>query len=105
VGNVGVAGSNRFRPLGDTQVRNVELPAGYLHVTVPVTGHLPDNPAFKVFIDAYRATTEKPDESKMPGTYSDKIYYAADNWAGIKKHWVLEAQRFVRARRAVVAAQ
>lgn len=85
---------------GKVLVRNVVLPAGYLHVSVPVSHHLPDNPDYKRYVDAYRATTEKPDESQMPGTYSDNIYYAADNWASIKKHWVLEAQRLARARRA-----
>lgn len=85
---------------GKVLVRNVVLPAGYLHVSVPVSHHLPESSEYKSYIDAYRATTEKPDESKMPGTYSDNIYYAADNWASIKKHWVLEAQRLVKARRA-----
>jgi hypothetical protein len=103
--NFGGPGADRFRPLGKTLVRNVELPAGYLHVSVPVSHHLPSNAEFKGFIDAYRATTDKPDESKMPGTYSDNIYYAADNWAGVKKHWVLELQRLIRARRDTVAGQ
>lgn len=85
---------------GKVLVRNVVLPAGYLHVTVPVTHHLPGNADFRRFVDAYRATSEKPDESRMPGTYSDNIYYAADNWAAIKKHWTLEAQRLVRAKRS-----
>ena len=102
--NFGGPGSERFHALGKTQVRNVELPAGYLHVAVPVTHHLPGNPAFKTFVDAYRATTEKPDEATMPGSYSDNIYYAADNWFSIKKHWALELKRLVTARRSLVAA-
>jgi hypothetical protein len=102
--NIGDPASSRFRPLGKTYVRNVTLPAGYLHVTVPVTGHLPQNPDFKAFIDAYRPTTEKPDESKMPGTYADNVYYAADNWHAIKKHWALELQQLIRARRASTAS-
>jgi hypothetical protein len=97
--NVGV-GSNRFVPIGSALVRNVELPAGYLHVSVPVTHHLPQNPSFKAFVDAYRPTTEKPDEATMPGNYTDNVYYAADNWHGIKKHWALELQRLIRARRS-----
>lgn len=88
---------------GKVKVRNVVLPAGYLHVTVPVTGHLPEKPEMKAFIDAYRATTERPDEATMPGTYSDNVYYAADNWALIKEHWVREAQALVKSRRASVA--
>ena len=99
-------GVDGFRnPGGKVFIRNVELPAGYLHVTVPVTGHLPQNPSFKAFIDAYRPTSDKPDESKMPGTYSDNVYYAADNWHAIKKHWTLELQRLIKARRAATAKQ
>ncbi len=98
--NFGGPGASRFRALGNTQVRNVELPAGYLHVSVPVTHHLPGNADFKAFIDSYRATSERPDEATMPGTYMDNVLYAADNWHGIKKHWALEAQRLIRARRA-----
>ena len=94
----GVAGFRNAS--GTVLVRNVELPAGYLHVTVPVTHHLPENPDFKSFIDAYRPTSDKPDESRMPGTYTDNIYYAADNWHAIKKHWTLEAQRLIKGRRA-----
>ncbi|HVE51119.1 MAG TPA: hypothetical protein VNG69_16080 [Casimicrobiaceae bacterium] len=99
--NFGGPGADRFKPLGTAQIRNVELPAGYLHVTVPVSHHLPANQEFKRFIDAYRGTTEKPDEATMPGSYSDNIYYAADNWFTIKKHWVLELKRMINARRAL----
>lgn len=84
---------------GKAHVRNVVLPAGYLHVTVPVTHQLLDKPDLKRLVDEYRATTERPDEATMPGSYSDNFYYAADNWASIKKHWVLEAQRLVKAKR------
>ena len=40
----------------------------------------------------------------MPGSYSDNVLYAAENWFMIRRHWVLESQRFVRARRALPAA-
>ena len=103
--NIGDPGGSRFRPVGKTLVRNVQLPAGYLHVSVPVTHHLPQNPSFRAFIDDYRPTTDKPDEAKMPGTYTDNIYYAADNWHAIKKHWALELQRLIRASRARYAAK
>ena len=99
------AGVPRFASVsGKVEVRNVVLPAGYLHVTVPTTHHLPGNPTFREFLDTYRPTGERPDESTMPGSYSDNVLYAAENWFMIKRHWVLEAQRFVRARRGLVAA-
>ena len=98
------AGVPRFASVsGKVEVRNVVLPAGYLHVTVPTTHHLPGNPTFREFLDTYRPTGERPDESTMPGSYSDNVLYAAENWFMIKRHWVLEAQRFVRARRGLVA--
>ena len=94
-------GGERYRSdSASVQIRNVVLPAGYLHVSVPVTGHLPDDPELRRLIDEYRPTTEKPDEATMPGTYSDNFYYAADNWHAVKKHWALETQRLVKARRA-----
>jgi hypothetical protein len=88
---------------GKVEVRNIVLPAGYLHVTVPTTHHLPGNPTFREFLDTYRPTGERPDETTMPGSYSDNVLYAAENWFMIRRHWVLEAQRFVRARRGLVA--
>jgi pimeloyl-ACP methyl ester carboxylesterase len=88
---------------GNVVVRNVVLPAGYLHVTVPTTHHLPGNPQFRSFIENYRPTGERPDETTMPGSYSDNVLYAAENWYMIRRHWTLEAQRFVRARRALLA--
>lgn len=99
--SVADASVDKFRNAsGKAEVRNVILPAGYLHVSVPVSHHLPENAEFRRFVDAYRASSERPDEATMPGTYTDNIYFAADNWASIKKHWVLEAQRLVKAKRA-----
>ncbi len=86
---------------GKVEVRNVVLPAGYLHVTVPTTHHLPGNPTFREFLDSYRPIGERPNETTMPGSYSDNVLYAAENWYMIKRHWAREAQRFVRARRGL----
>ena len=87
-------------PSGKVQIRNVVLPAGYMHLTVPAAHYLLDKPDLRRMADEYRATTERPDEATMPGGYEDSFYYAADNWASIKKHWVLEARRLVMAKRA-----
>ena len=99
------AGVPRFASTsGKVEVRNVVLPAGYLHVTVPTTHHLPGNAQFRSYIENYRPVGERPDEAQMPGSYSDNVLYAAENWFMIRRHWVLESQRFVRARRALPAA-
>jgi hypothetical protein len=34
---------------------------------------------------------------------SENILWAADVWYSIKKHWVLELQRLIRARNALAA--
>ena len=49
------AGVPRFKSTsGKVEVRNVVLPAGYLHVSVPTTHHLPGNAEWRRFIETYR---------------------------------------------------
>jgi hypothetical protein len=86
-----------FRPNGKANVRNVTLPALYNHVTVPVTEHLGDDPATRAWINAYYPGS--PAAADPPGTGLSGVLWAADVWWDLKKHWVLEQQRFVRARR------
>jgi hypothetical protein len=52
-----------------------------------------------------RHATGKPaDLSSLPEGISDNVLWAANVWHGIKKHWCLEAQRLIRARRHLDAA-
>jgi hypothetical protein len=93
---------SRYAPNGLAKVRNVRLPAVTNHVTAASSAHLAQDPAMRDWINAYapeRATAMPP----VPPGDSANIEWAADVWYSIKKHWVLEAQRFVRARRALVA--
>jgi hypothetical protein len=89
-----------FHANGNAVVRNVWLPAEYAHVTVPATRDLLQNKAMRAWIDAF-----VPDNSAalppLPEGPSDNVMFAANVWYELKKHWAIEAQRFVRARRAL----
>ena len=84
---------------GRTVVRNVTLPAVYNHVMVPVTRDLADDPAVRKWIEDYVPGTT----TKEPETSSGNVLWAADVWYSIKKHWVIEAQRLVKAKREAQA--
>lgn len=91
-----------YEAAGNAKVRNVTLPATYNHVFVPVTHQLLEDPKVRQWIDDYRpgqasAATDPPEAA------AGNALWAADVWHDIKKHWVLEAQRMVRAQRALPA--
>jgi hypothetical protein len=92
----GVDGTRKYTNGGRANVRNVTLPAGYNHVVVPVTHELPQDPAVRAWLDAY-APGKLP---SAPPENARNILWAADVWYSVKKHWVLEAQRQIRAKRA-----
>lgn len=90
-----------FYPTGNALVRNAWLPADYAHVTVPATRDLLQSKAMRAWIDAY--VPDNPSAlSPLPDGPEEHVMFAADVWYGLKKHWAIEAQRFVRARRALV---
>ena len=88
-----------FHANGTAVVRNAWLPAEYAHVTVPATRDLLQDPAMRAWIDAY-APDNQAALAPLPGP-DEHAMFAADVWYGLKKHWALEAQSFVRARRAL----
>jgi hypothetical protein len=89
-----------FHANGNAVVRNVWLPAEYAHVTVPATRDLVASPAMRAWIDAF--VPDKPDAlAPLPEGPSDNVMFAANVWYELKKHWAIEAQRFVRARRGL----
>ena len=95
-----VGGPAEYRHNGTAQVRNVALPGWYNHVTFPVTHDLADDPAVRRWINAYR-----PDNYEQPVPLESQgraVLWAADVWYGVKKHWCLEAQQLIRARRAAL---
>ena len=90
--------SSDFRSNGRAKVRNVRLPVWYNHVTAPVTHELPEDAAVRAWINAYAPGT---DNAPVPMEDTGRsVLWAADVWYSVKKHWCIEAQRLIRARRA-----
>ncbi len=89
---------NKYKPNGVANVRNVRLPVGYSHVTVPTTRHLAESQEIREWINSYIAT-EEPELTVEFESSTVNILWAADVWYSIKKHWTLEAQRMIRTKR------
>ena len=90
-----------FHANGKAVVRNVELPAEYSHVFVPGTARLAEDKAMRDWINAFDPDNEAG-RAPLPEGDTSNVMWAADVWHSIKRHWTLEAQRFVRARRAAL---
>jgi hypothetical protein len=100
----GLEGFKTFHADGKAKVRNVTLPAEYSHVFVPATAQLVESPAMRAWINAF-----DPDNvagrAPLPEGPATNVMWAADVWHSIKKHWCIEAQRLIRAKRAALAAR
>ena len=84
-------------------MRNVELPSAYKHREIPDTEHLLKSRAILDWINNYVPADKPVDRAQLDVKFdgdSRHILWAADVWHSIKKHWVLELQRSIRARRA-----
>ena len=92
-----------YAPLGSARVRNVRLPAAYSHLYVVNTAQLGKQPGARAWINAW--TPALTGQDPPGGIDQENIQWAADVWYSIKQHWATEAQRFVRARRALAAAK
>jgi hypothetical protein len=102
----GATGASRYRNGGAAKVRNVTLPGSYNHITVPLTSSLAKDPRTREWINAYRQAAGDDAVLDAPSDVrGDNILWAADVWFSVKKHWCLEAQQFIRARRAALAAR
>jgi hypothetical protein len=97
----GTTAVNQYRRGGAAAVRNVVLPMTYNHITVPITHALAADPKARAWINAYVPGTV--DEPRVPADVRGlNILWAADVWFSIKKHWCLEAQTLIRAKRAAL---
>lgn len=77
------------------RLRNVTLSAANNHVFLPASSTLPAKPAERAWIEAYYPGTRVP----PPAEADVNITWAADVWYDVKKFWVIEAQRLIRAKR------
>lgn len=94
----GFGPANLYEPNGSAKVRNVKLPTGYNHVMVPKTRHLTESKEIRDWINNYTPTDE-PQLDVAFESSSKNIIWAADVWHSIKKHWTLELQRLIQAKR------
>jgi hypothetical protein len=96
----GTAQSLQYRSGGKANVRTVILPASYSHLTTPTTAPLAEPGPVRDWIVAY--APRDPAAAFPPDADGYAVLWAADVWYDVKKHWCLEAQRLIRARRAAV---
>ena len=89
--------SNRYLPSGKAIVRNVALPSDYNHVSVIYTEHLIESQEISDWINNDYVPSEQPEIGGSFESSTENILYAADVWHSIKKHWVLELQRLIKA--------
>jgi hypothetical protein len=98
-------GSEKYHAGGSAHVRNVELAAQTSHLAMPRTRYLAGDPVTRAWIDSYHPASPLTAPPAGPGIDASNIVHAADIWYSVKKHWCLEAQRLISARRAAIAAK
>ena len=101
---LGYGSGNHFKANGRAIVRNVWLPMDYKHGEIPNTDHLLKSQKIVDWLNDYKPSDQLVSEPKLDVQFdsdSSHILWAAEMWYTIKKHWVLELQRSIRARRAL----
>jgi hypothetical protein len=101
---LGYGSGNHYKATGHTLVRNVWLPKEYKHGAIPNTEHLLKNQQIINWLNDYKPSEQGvsyPQLNRQFDTDSSHILWAAEMWYTIKKHWVFELQRSIRARRAL----
>ncbi len=104
---MGYGASNDYKATGSAIVRNVRLPSDYGHASIPNTRHLAKDPAIRDWLSNYRPTNTPTATLQLDVKFdadSTHILWAAEVWYSIKKHWVLELQRKIRAQSAAIHA-
>lgn len=96
----GLERREQYRPHGAARVRNVLLPPEYNHLTAPLTAHLAAQETTRRWISQYAPGREPFPLPADPEIDTRNLLLAADLWHHIKKHWCLEAQRLIRAKRS-----
>jgi hypothetical protein len=96
-------GSEAYRSTGLAKVRNITLDSSTSHIAMPRARALAQNKATRAWIDAYRVDEDTPLPERT-GVDTSNLRHAADIWFSVKKHWCIELQRSIRARRSRAAA-
>jgi len=100
---LGYGPSNDYKATGSAVVRNLRLPTSYGHASIPDTRHLAKDPAIRDWLSNYRPTDTPTTTLQLDVKFdadSTHILWAAEVWYSIKKHWVLELQRKIRAQQS-----
>jgi len=103
----GYGPANEYRSGGSAIVHNVWLPRAYNHSAIPYSSHLLADPAIVNWLNAYQPSRQRVSSPQVDPQLKGNtvnILWAAENWYYIKKHWVLELQNLIRARRAQATA-
>jgi hypothetical protein len=97
---LGYGPANHYKAMDKAVVRNIWLPSSYKHREVPDTEHLLRSRQIMDWLNQYHPS-EKPVDTPRADVEFDsdsrQIVFAAEVWYCIKKHWVLELQRRIRA--------
>jgi hypothetical protein len=97
---LGYGAANDYYSTGLARVRNVRLPSGGPHSTIPYTETLLKSPDALDWVDNYKpmdGERDGLDTNQDFGSKSARILWVADVWHSLKRHWVLELQRLIRA--------
>ena len=97
---LGWGSANEYRSKGRARVRNVKLPTGgfLTHGRTPDVDRLLSNPQALAWMESYVPASEPVAPKDIPGS-TEGIEFGADVWKSVKRHWVIELQRLIRARR------
>jgi hypothetical protein len=103
---LGYGPMNYFHASGTAKVRNVRLPTTEGHGKTPAAEHLLKSQQIRDWINNYTPiATPNEDITVEFDSDSRHILFAADVWYSVKKHWVLELQRLIIARRNLSHSQ
>ena len=98
----GYGTGNDYHPTGRAVVRNVRLPSASGHASIPYAKNLLKDQEIVDWINNYQPAdpaVDAPELNPRFGLKNARVLWAAEVWRGIKKHWVLELQRVIRAKR------
>jgi hypothetical protein len=100
--HLGYGSANHYHAAGRAKVRNVRLPDHYSHYRAPNAVHLLTSPAVRDWLSDYQPTDSPEEPTGLEGD-TKHILFAADVWHSIRRHWVLELQHLIRAKRATAS--